>query len=144
MHMATVVSMSYKGSNHKRKKDSADEEGNPLLLAHFLHWKRVTMVMRMRANVLDHSRYIEEGAALLQANGFKSNSQRQPAAPTDINRATPVQFPAWAPMKLSRTNETSVPTGVAALKTATCFFISERGREVDSSEDVRARAVGAT
>lgn len=63
---------------------------------------------------------------------------------TESSRAIPVQFPTWAPMKPNRRNDTSAPTGVATLKTATCFLMSERGREVDSREDVSARAVGAT
>jgi hypothetical protein len=30
------------------------------------------------------------------------------------------------------------------LKKATCFLISDRGREVDSGDDVKAKAVGTT
>ena len=44
----------------------------------------------------------------------------------------------------NKTKETSVPTGVATLNAATCFLMSEREREVDSSDEVSAKAVGAT
>jgi len=63
---------------------------------------------------------------------------------TDTRSATPVQLPACAPTKDKMPNEQSAPRGVATLKKATCFLISDRGREVDSRDDVKAKAVGAT
>ena len=41
-------------------------------------------------------------------------------------------------------NELRAPRGVAMLKKATCFLISERGSEVARRDDVKAKAVGAT
>lgn len=56
----------------------------------------------------------------------------------------PVKLPACAPTMVKMENELRAPRGVAMLKKATCFLISERGSEVARRDDVKAKAVGAT
>lgn len=120
-------------SNDYGREDTTDNEGHPRLLIELL---RRTLAW------LEHGRDIQERSALSRGSERRAIAYR--VTLTEISMATPVHglsLLIWT--KDSKKYTRIAPTGVAALKTATCLRQSGRGSPVASRDVVRANTVGA-
>jgi len=64
MSMTVIMSMAEKRPNHKGQKDASDKKRDPLELVQLFNYRRVSVVMQMRADRLNDCSYVEKSTAL--------------------------------------------------------------------------------